>query len=299
MVGPHSDALRSKAMIFVSHAFDDKDDYLNIADALKAEGIDHFEPDSLIAGHSLQLKLREAIARCSGCIFVATRRSVRSPWCLAELGAFWGADKPVIIYLADHDLSDDDIPPQFKGTLHNRRIAKIIEAAVGVQTAAISANPDRAIGALTVPEFSLLIESQLARFATALAPRDILRDVQLLLLTDLRSDAIDSKKEELRIHLSKLIGMNLSRVSGFAETLWNYKGSVQTDTGTWQVFAMREDFGPGRDVYSGCVLLHARGDVISACAAAHWVGGRFDDLTLSEFHAVAGDPAFGKIIDVS
>src|SRR5262249_6401196 len=35
----------------------------------------------------------------------------------AELGAFWGAGKPVIVYLADRKIKGAELPPQFHGDL--------------------------------------------------------------------------------------------------------------------------------------------------------------------------------------
>jgi hypothetical protein len=47
---------------------------------------------------------------------------------LAELGAFWGAGKKVLMFMADPDLADSILPPQFKGTLRADTAARLIEA---------------------------------------------------------------------------------------------------------------------------------------------------------------------------
>jgi hypothetical protein len=42
-------------------------------------------------------------------VFIATPASVKSSWCQAELGAFWGAGKPIIPYV-QAGVSDADLP---------------------------------------------------------------------------------------------------------------------------------------------------------------------------------------------
>ena len=91
-------------MIFVSHDFRDRDDFANVIEALGAAGIAHFDPNQSLPGASLRDKLREAIDQCVGCIFIATRHSIQSSWCQAELGAFWGTGKRVCTLVADKGL---------------------------------------------------------------------------------------------------------------------------------------------------------------------------------------------------
>src|SRR5262249_27100193 len=62
------------------------------------------------------------------CVFLATKRSVDSKWCMAELGAFWGARKQVIAFVADPDVSEEQLPEQFKGNLWTRDARKVLEA---------------------------------------------------------------------------------------------------------------------------------------------------------------------------
>ena len=80
-------------------------------------------------GRSLSEQLREAIIQCDLCIFIATHNSVKSNWCSAELGAFWGIGKPVIIYLADTSLNENKLPKQFQGNLLERNMHKTIKVA--------------------------------------------------------------------------------------------------------------------------------------------------------------------------
>src|SRR5262245_20309869 len=103
--------------VFISHSFENKAEFDNIADALEAEGIQYWKPESLKAGASLSEQLRTAIMESEVCIFVATRHSVESNWCGAEIGAFWGAGKPVVVWVAEASLQENQMPKQFQGQL--------------------------------------------------------------------------------------------------------------------------------------------------------------------------------------
>jgi hypothetical protein len=114
--------------IFVSHSFKDEAVYSALCLALDATGITRWDPESMALGDSLSSQLQSAIQACEVCVFVATRRSIESPWCLAELGAFWGSGKKVLMFMADPDLAEASLPPQFKGTLRADTAIKLIDA---------------------------------------------------------------------------------------------------------------------------------------------------------------------------
>jgi len=61
------------------------------------------------------------------CVFLATARSLQSGWCLAELGAFWGAGKKVIIYRADPTIDQSKLPPQFRENLWTTDASDLVE----------------------------------------------------------------------------------------------------------------------------------------------------------------------------
>ena len=113
--------------VFISHSDKDKSEFDNIADALTEAGIPHWDPVTMLPGETLSEQLHNAITGSELCIFVATHNSLESAWCGAELGAFWGTGKRVIIYLADSSLKEHP-PPQFEGYLLESRIKKVVEA---------------------------------------------------------------------------------------------------------------------------------------------------------------------------
>lgn len=114
--------------VFISHSSKDEAVYSAICLALDGVGVERWEQESMTLGGSLASQLRLAIASCQVCIFIATRSSIESQWCLAELGSFWGSEKPVIIFLADPDLTDSVLPPQFKGNLMARNARDLVNA---------------------------------------------------------------------------------------------------------------------------------------------------------------------------
>lgn len=85
--------------------------------ALDGAGISRWDPKTMLAGAPLPEQLRAAINRCEMCVFLATQHSIQSEWCSAELGAFWGAGKTVVLFMADPDLDATGLPPQFRDAL--------------------------------------------------------------------------------------------------------------------------------------------------------------------------------------
>ena len=131
---------------FISHSFENKPEFENITDALDQRAVAYWNPAEIHAGASLREQLRAAVARCSLCIFIASRKSIDSSWCGAELGAFWGAGKPIVVYLAEASLTDDELPQIVQGDVWERRISKIAERAKDIvsqsEGSATSARPD-------------------------------------------------------------------------------------------------------------------------------------------------------------
>ncbi len=113
--------------VFVSHAFGDEARFDDLCHALENAQIPYWHPKKMRGGASLRDQLRKAIDTCDLCIFLATRNSVESDWCTAELGAFWGSPKKVIVYVADESFTDADLPEQFKGDIWYRKIRDVVE----------------------------------------------------------------------------------------------------------------------------------------------------------------------------
>jgi CheY-like chemotaxis protein len=148
---------------FISHSFENKPEFENVTDALDARSIAYWNPAEIRPGGSLREQLHAAVERCDLCIFIATRKSVESSWCGAELGAFWGAGKPIIVYLAEASLKDDELPQIVQGDVWERRIAKIADRAkeiVGQASEALGQSGtyrNSPVSQLTVEQFEKMI----------------------------------------------------------------------------------------------------------------------------------------------
>ena len=115
--------------VFISHSHEDEALYSALCLALDGAHIPRYDIAKFVVGISLADQLRTVIRECEVCVFVATRRSIKSPWCHAELGAFWGAGKRTIVYLCDPDLTEAEIPPQFQGNLRTTSAQRLVETA--------------------------------------------------------------------------------------------------------------------------------------------------------------------------
>lgn len=157
------------ALAFVSHSFDNAPEFDNVVDALAQRSVEAWNPSRVKAGgSSLREQLRTAVNRCDVCVFVATRTAIDSSWCGAELGAFWGAGKPIVVYLAEPSLDENELPPIVRGDVYERRLSRIAERAKELidtmeRTNADVAGPEAAghgepsIADLTIDEFERVV----------------------------------------------------------------------------------------------------------------------------------------------
>ncbi len=149
--------------VFISHSFENRPEFENVTDALELRGVSFWNPAEIRPGASLREQLRAAVEQCGVCIFIATRKSIGSSWCGAELGAFWGAGKPIIVYLAEASLTDDELPQIVQGDVWERRISKIAERVKEIMAQAasdgISDRPkrDSSVAQLTVEQLEKMI----------------------------------------------------------------------------------------------------------------------------------------------
>lgn len=156
---------------FISHSFENKPEFENITDALDLRAVPYWNPAEIRPGSSLREQLRAAVERCELCIFIATRKSIESSWCGAELGAFWGTGKPIVVYVAEPSLADHELPQIVQGDVWERRIAKVADRAreIIAQTApgAPAPRPDGSVAQLTVEQLEKMIQGAVALAAAA------------------------------------------------------------------------------------------------------------------------------------
>jgi hypothetical protein len=153
--------------VFVSHSFENRPEFENITDALELRGVPFWNPAEIRPGASLREQLHAAVEQCALCIFMATRKSIGSSWCGAELGAFWGAGKPIIVYLGEASLTDDELPQIVQGDVWERRISRVAERAKEILSQSGrdgNAGPkrDSSVAHLTVEQLEKMIAGAVA-----------------------------------------------------------------------------------------------------------------------------------------
>jgi hypothetical protein len=231
--------------VFISHSFENKAEFDNIADALENKGIEYWKPGSLKAGSSLADQLRQSIVEADLCVFVATRHSIGSAWCGAELGAFWGAGKPVVIYVAEASLSEDEMPKQFRGHLVERRISRVVEAVqeqLGQRRKAEPTSDRRAeVGSMAVEELKQLIAEILSRAQDAAFVQTTLSRVAQLLRVEIIDNAVEREFKELLTGLLGVLGIAV-REGAKRTSEWKHTFAFTSDTGEWTGLAQSYDY---------------------------------------------------------
>lgn len=128
--------------VFVSHSHKDAGTYSALCLALDQSSISRWDVNKLSVGLSLADGLRAAIDACDVCVFLATTNSVNSQWCHAELGAFWGGAKRVIVFLAEPSLTEAQLPPQLRGDLVTDDASRLIEGIRTHKAGPVGITPD-------------------------------------------------------------------------------------------------------------------------------------------------------------
>lgn len=165
--------------VFVSHDFDNKPEFENVAEWLAQVDVPYWDPAEVRPGGSLRDQLRAAVAQCGVCIFVATHKSVESAWCGAELGAFCGAGKPIIVYVAEASLSEELLPPIVRGDVWDRKLSSIAKEAKKLvsQVAAPDGQPAH-VGSMTVEQLEKIIQSAVSLAAASSKGQGVVKDAE-------------------------------------------------------------------------------------------------------------------------
>lgn len=148
--------------VFISHSFDNKPEFENVAEWLDQVGVEYWKPSEIRSASSLRDQLRAAVGRCNVCIFVATGKSVQSSWCGAELGAFWGAGIPIIVYLAEASLPEERLPPIVQGDVWERKLSLVAARAKELATAprsrdGVPLSPTALVSSMTAEQLEKIV----------------------------------------------------------------------------------------------------------------------------------------------
>lgn len=256
--------------LFVSYSFKDDPKFQDVTRLLNDQKLPFFSTSELLSGASLADQLRDRIAECGVCIFIATHNSVKSAWCSAELGAFWGAGKHVVVYVADSNLKETQIPRQFNGHLLERNMHKVIDAARARLEAlpkGTHKTPER------VPDLSIAQLRELVVEAAQVASQRN-RMAQLVFNTvgffDYRSTATFEDQERWAHRLvQEFIGQSFPASLRSQANGWRYTFNAKTTTGSWHGYALHEESHADNmlDLYRQCLLLHVDAEEIVISAA--------------------------------
>src|SRR4051812_13778809 len=100
-------------MIFVSHG--KSTNLAFVTDYLKTNEIESLwvDHEKIKVGDKVREGILDGLQRSTCCLFLLNHFSARSPWCLAEVGAFLGASKRVIVF--PDSPGRRNIPPFLQG----------------------------------------------------------------------------------------------------------------------------------------------------------------------------------------
>jgi hypothetical protein len=297
--------------VFISHSFDDRDQFDNLADAFDSASIEYWRPGDMMPGANLSEQLREAILKSEVCVFVATNHSVNSAWCGAELGAFWGAGKKVFIFIADTSLTQEQLPRQFQGHFTERRISKLVHAVNSYfeESKTRSLNDSRTTqkdSGITKDEFNELIEAALVRVQKGLLTSTVFRQIgEFLLNSSAREMSIssidslnDSERKALHSIMDNLIGLSQGSIENAASLEWPNRVSFSTTSGYWTGYAKKESLQSYNYIYYPCLMFRYNDKkiVIAACILPAMAELDRGGVSVNRPVIIVGDNAFGELI---
>lgn len=289
-------------VIFISYAFEDRTHFDNVADQLDVAGLEYWKTGETRAGETLARQLQDAISRASLCIFIATRNSVASSWCSAELGAFWGARKRVLIYLADPGLDESDLPGQFRGHFLQGRIKSLVDDCRDY-LASEETEPDDESSAhlrlrdITRSELATLIEDAIYRSSSNSLTRAAFEDL-VATVPPAGTETIDAQQQALlSSSLTRFLGLPKSSIEERAAERWPHAISIETSTGRWQGYAMTAEWQSYNYVHSPCLFFRFDDRLrVTAAALTRWYveldrGG----AAMQGLYAQVGDAELGTL----
>lgn len=139
-----------KPKIFVSYSRKDEKIFNDLKTFIGNLGVDLiYDKNSVRPSHSIADSLRQHILESDGCLWILSKNSLDSQWCPVEVGAFWGAGKPIYIY-NNSDMSLNGNP--FSGLSQVRNLEDLKESLKDLKSRG------KAIDRLTAQEAKELIE---------------------------------------------------------------------------------------------------------------------------------------------
>lgn len=308
--------------VFISYHQRDEAAYTSLCLALEGQRIEYLDAKTMKVGGSLREQLREIIERCEVYLFLATRNSIDSAWCWAELGAFWGAGIRVVVFISDADLTENQIPPQFQDILCTRDVRQIVSE---VETE-ISAVREKRLAILETKKSEVLKKPRLVSDMTIEMFYNVISSVQsnesrrlfetILLLrqafvsgtrqalvsgskaTNFYTKVFFNNEVDLQAFalplLNSLIGVSIEQIKPMGEQFWEESFTLITDTGNWLGFSEEASF-TGVEGCENCLLFHFDSSQCDAAVLMEWVGyNSYYSLVYESIIASSGSVALGK-----
>jgi hypothetical protein len=240
--------------IFISYSFEDETHLGNVTDELEDAGLEYWKTADTRSGELLSKQLQEAISRSELCIFIATRHSVSSPWCNAELGAFWGAKKRVLIFLPDDTIREGELPKQFLRHFQQRRIKRLVsdckkylEEASSTAGILDASTEGLLLRQVTREDLAALIEDALFQSNSNLFAASAFLELEVPL--------IENEAKSLQQPLRSFVGLTRLSVHNAVSRWWPVEiGFIQTTTGIWNGYAKSEELHSYNYAYKPCIF---------------------------------------------
>jgi len=292
---------------FISHSLQDVAAYSSLRLALEGKGIRCWDPRSLTPGSSLRNQLRDAIESCDVCVFVATRNSLASQWCGAELGAFWGASKRVVVFLAESQLSESEIPPQFKGDLWTRDVVEVVQAvkaeiaAAAERRRAASLLRRTPVSELTIVGLHKMLAWMRGQRGEGISAPELLtklRDATKVKIFPADASTYADMEAEILPLAIEVSTIPATLLLGAAKEVWEYSFRITTSTGAWFGFAAEAIRATAVDDYERCLLVRAEDETLEGLAVVQSVWERGDEIKFGRLYAVVGKKALGDPLGV-
>jgi len=285
--------------VFISHSEKDKATFKSFRAGLTGQGIEVWNPESMAAGASLSDQLRNAIHSSDVCIFYATKNSIQYEWCLAEVGAFWGAGKGVIIYKADSEVDEALFPPQLKGHIWRDDfdlvvidVKKFIFEAEERRKREAARRP-RMVSEMTIAALYDALTSLRSTSQDALPVGEAMRLIHENIFHSL-ADA-----QTMQPLMARLVGVPQGILEEIAITYWPTTFRLVSDTGEWLGFAKKFNSYESANEYSNCLLIlcDRKGCVSASTASA--VVGRDDKIVFDGLIENSGTIGLGTPRELS
>jgi hypothetical protein len=285
--------------VFISYDFEDGAAHQILCLALEGLKIPYWDPKAMEPGSSLRDQLKKAIANCDVCIFLATPRSIGSDWCAAEIGAFWGVGKRVIVFKADPSVDPEKVPPQLRDDLWTSDIREVLRVVQQDITAAtLRRRQDAARRPRLVSEMSIaMLHDLLTSLKGNGLERRPLQETMRLISEHSENDAPDAEAV-LEPLVKQLLGVPRDIALATVSRHWPIPFLLRTTTGDWLGFAKAPIQHPVIEGYTKCVLLLC---TTKSCVAAAVIGSvvrQEGQLECDALVAIAGDTGLGESRDL-